>query len=153
MVGSATATLTSDLARGWRASQATPAALSPLGGPLALDLNPKPLLSGRNVVLIGFLASGLGLLEFLAVLGIGNDGGGPNPADGGIGAPLLLLRVGRAGEAKSEDEAVGVVYPRRALEPLLATRLTLLKLLGVYDSPRSARLSLRVTSKSTRSLH
>lgn len=47
------------------------------------------------MVLIGFLASGLGLREFLAVLGTGNAGGAPNPADGGIVVPLLLRRMGR----------------------------------------------------------
>lgn len=45
-----------------------------------------------------------------------------------------------------------MVYPRRTFEPLLATRLALL-MLGGLDSPRSARLSLRVTNRSTRSLH
>lgn len=112
MVGSTTG-LTSDFGRGCCASQANPAALSPLGGPLPLILCLNPLFSGRKVVLIGFRASGLGLLEFLADEGTGSDGGAPNPIDAGMEWLLLRLRAGNVvdEEGRLEREAGGIVPP------------------------------------------
>lgn len=140
--------LTSDLVRGCD-SQARPAAFRPLGGPLPRSLCFMPFFSDRRVVLMGFRESGLGLLEFLADDGIGRAGGAPSPADGGIEVPLPLLRMGR-----SDMEAGGiVVLPDQVLEPVLVAGIDLLVFVRGLARPRSDLLSLKVTNKSTRSLH
>ena len=74
--------------------------------------------------------------------------------------PLLLRREGKGGldeeEGRSEYWAGGMLpSPSQVEEPLLASRLTLLRLLGVCGSrsPASALLSLNALSRSTLSLH
>lgn len=153
IVGSAE-DFTSDRARGC-ASHASPAALSPLGGPFRAVLYFSPFFSGRKVVRMGFLASGLGLLEFL-VEGTGRAGVTPNAVWSGAVLPLLLRRAGRGADAEGRSDietGATLPLPSHVVEPLLATKLALLRLLGGSGRPDSARLSFRAVSKSTRSLH
>lgn len=72
--------------------------------------------------------------------------------------PLLLRRTGKGGLEEEEgisEYCVGgkLLSPSHIEEPLLATRLALLRLLGVSGSPASALLSRNAFNRSTRSLH